>query len=607
MAQAVFYNNRSFNITHDITPATTLITVANAYGLPSPKAGAEYIVGTLVPRSGEGPLEIIHIVAVNDNEFLVERGKEGTSPQTFLFGATLDLRLTAGELNRIYHTKVIYAAAAPFNVTVDDGVDNTQKLSNFVQFLRENRDCIGVLPSGEITVSAQNTKTISGETVRYAMDVSGITLFGSGLGYRGNQGSRLTMQGTPGVVCYQALVDSPNMRCNLTDISVRGDVSEALWLTYSVGSRVTGFYWSGNIKTAIRVGDKRYQAGAMSNIFVGCSGAATTSSALILEGNQWNNGNYFSKCFFTGLEPSIIDCDGGYGAISNSFDGTEFASPDGGSAGLILGNTRGTSFRNAYFESQGPSIVVRPGAISVYLENCTYGTLRNDNAYGVSAFIHREVTGLNRTASIIVNGGWLTSGGGAVYDNLSFISSDEGVGPFIVTIQEMPSNQIQGSGFKYIPTTMLSRITSLRGSFADNDNNMVFNTSAGFEKGSGTTYTRYKVSGREITTTYKLVKQGDTIFTGSGDIRLFGQLPIRFNTTSPDYVGTVVIDFVESGSRIVLEGVCNVTATGSPFTINLRRPSPNTTYGVRQIPFTVDWFNSLPDGTTVTITLTHEN
>lgn len=97
----VFYNNKSFVVTHEITPTTTVLHVAANHGIRPLSPGKEYIVGTIIPRSGEGDLEIIHIIGVDDTTFIIERGKEETNPQSYLFGAVLELRLTAESIRQM--------------------------------------------------------------------------------------------------------------------------------------------------------------------------------------------------------------------------------------------------------------------------------------------------------------------------------------------------------------------------------------------------------------------------------------------------------------------------------------------------------------------------
>lgn len=93
-----FSNNKQFVITHMIHPTTTVIRVHSGQGLEIPP-NYTHIIGTLVPMSGLGDIEIVHITKIEDNEFTIERAQEDTSAQRFLPGAVLELRLTAGWLN----------------------------------------------------------------------------------------------------------------------------------------------------------------------------------------------------------------------------------------------------------------------------------------------------------------------------------------------------------------------------------------------------------------------------------------------------------------------------------------------------------------------------
>jgi hypothetical protein len=101
MAKPLFFNNKSFVITHDVKQGSTEITVHDAQGinLTDPET---YIIATIIPSSGYGDLEIVHITATNGNIFTIERGKEGTSDQIHPYGSVLEFRITSDLLNSLF-------------------------------------------------------------------------------------------------------------------------------------------------------------------------------------------------------------------------------------------------------------------------------------------------------------------------------------------------------------------------------------------------------------------------------------------------------------------------------------------------------------------------
>lgn len=100
MNKQLFENNTQLVITEFLSSTDNSIQVQNTDGLRTLGDG-EYYVATIVPVGGQGTTEIIRIIDIDDNFLTVLRGQENTSPQNFLFGSLIELRLTAGALARI--------------------------------------------------------------------------------------------------------------------------------------------------------------------------------------------------------------------------------------------------------------------------------------------------------------------------------------------------------------------------------------------------------------------------------------------------------------------------------------------------------------------------
>lgn len=479
-----------------------------------------------------------------------------------------------------------------------NGSDQTDRLDAMLDFLRERPDCVGVLPDGEIVVSANKTKIVGDRTIRYALDISGVNLRGSHFGYRGSYGTQIrTTNG--GVALYQGKPSSKYLKCVLNSISVRG-ATWALWLTYSVNSEIKNFSFR-ECDNGIKIGDYNYDAGALSNLFENCTGNCELQP-LSLEGKEWNNGNIFINCFFAGKVPSEIHVNGGHGAVSNLFIGTEFASPAGGSAGIILGRSRGTTFINGYFEAQGPSIVLRHHAASVFAVNCTYAVTRNDNSYGQPSFIYHEgAVGSASTASITIQGGWVSANPGPQYNDLIFIDGN-GASGLTVNIEGMPVSAIQSAGFAWMRPEFVYSLLALRGSFGMNMPVRFGSTSAVFHAGDGHARGRLAAVGKSIQYSVEIRKGAGTSFEG-GNIILLAPLPTVTSALAPRQIGNVLITYVEGGVVRRLTGSCYMTRTSSPSSISLFRQSPTTSY---LLDATASWFNSLPDGAVVSVDFVYE-
>ncbi|MGO3714209.1 hypothetical protein [Alcaligenes aquatilis] len=495
--------------------------------------------------------------------------------------------------------KTVYADT-DYGVTAN-GIDQTAKLDAMLDFLRERPDCEGVLPDGEIVVSANKTKTVGDRTIRYALDISGVNLRGSHFGYRGSYGTQIrTTDG--GVALYQEKPSSKYLKCVLNSISVRG-ATWALWLTYSVNSEIKNFSFR-ECDNGIKIGDYNYDAGALSNLFENCTGNCELQP-LSLEGKEWNNGNTFVNCFFTGKLPSEIHVNSGFGAVSNLFIGTEFASPEGGSAGIILGRSRGTTFINGYFEAQGPSIILRPGAISVSVVNCTYAVTRNDNLYGQPSFIYHEGGAGGPGASVAIQNGWVSANPGPQFDGLTFIDGN-GESPLAISFEGMPESLVSSNGFQWMKPEFVYMLRSLRGAFGLDMPVRFHSATPAFNVGSGYARSRLTGVGKSVQYSVEIRKGAGTSFDGpdNGAIFLLGPVSSVTGASIPQQIGNVLITYVENGVARRLTGSCYMTRTSPPSSVSLFRQSTSTSY---LQDMTVGWFNGLPEGASIAVSMVYEN
>jgi hypothetical protein len=98
----LFANNAASTLASGISNTDTSLTVSAGQGglFPSP-TGSDYFLCTL--QSGTSfPIEIVKVTARSTDTFTIVRGQEGTTPQAWLTGAKVELRITAGEMNALF-------------------------------------------------------------------------------------------------------------------------------------------------------------------------------------------------------------------------------------------------------------------------------------------------------------------------------------------------------------------------------------------------------------------------------------------------------------------------------------------------------------------------
>jgi hypothetical protein len=97
----LFTNNAATNLAASITSGSTSLTVTTGTGslFPNP-TGTDYFLITLTGISGS-PIEIVKCTARSTDTLTIVRGQEGTTASAFTGGDTVQLRITAGEMNDI--------------------------------------------------------------------------------------------------------------------------------------------------------------------------------------------------------------------------------------------------------------------------------------------------------------------------------------------------------------------------------------------------------------------------------------------------------------------------------------------------------------------------
>lgn len=97
-----FANNATSRLASAITAADVSLTVTSGQGSLFPSlAGADFFLSTLVSSTAR---EIIKVTARSADAFTIVRAQEGTTAAAFAAGDTVELRATAGTLDRFIQT-----------------------------------------------------------------------------------------------------------------------------------------------------------------------------------------------------------------------------------------------------------------------------------------------------------------------------------------------------------------------------------------------------------------------------------------------------------------------------------------------------------------------
>lgn len=123
----LFANNARSALAAGIDNVATSIFLNTGDGakFPSPGAGEQFAV-TLVDNSGN--IEICHCTARSTDTLTVVRGQEGTTPQAFLLGDIIELRVTDETLQNIPQKDGIVQVG--LNSDKWDGADKTVSTSS---------------------------------------------------------------------------------------------------------------------------------------------------------------------------------------------------------------------------------------------------------------------------------------------------------------------------------------------------------------------------------------------------------------------------------------------------------------------------------------------
>jgi hypothetical protein len=218
----------------------------------------------------------------------------------------------------------------------------------------------------------------------------------SGLVIEGDESSvfNTTSMGTH-IICLtktfsalkQLSVSTSNITYSVKNLVIK-DALIGLETSYSVNSSFTNLFFD-TCDLSIKHGDSTI-LGSLFNTFTNIYTSGGLKG-IDINGSSWANNNVFINCFFSGSTyAATIDCTGGIGAVNNSFISCEFSSSDG--FGIQLNSTRRTNLIDCYYECNASAIVWNKYQEGTSIRGGVFGSLRNDNALGHTAFITATAT-----------------------------------------------------------------------------------------------------------------------------------------------------------------------------------------------------------------------
>ena len=317
-----------------------------------------------------------------------------------------------------------------FGAVADSESDQVDIFDAFAEYLRLTGKR-GTLPKGTIRVSR-------------SIDISGVYLEGCRQGYRGRLGTIIEgmTDGTlnrPEIIFEQKSTSGIALTYGIKGVQVR-NAELALKMTYALWCYFEDFH-AEEVTNGIECGDPDI-LGTLKNVFRLCHISADDTAVAVL-GRDFSNSNCFQDCFFNGGFRAVYVDAGGTRAANNIFLNTQVA---GDNLGFVLANTVSTTIDNCYMETVGPVIKIQGFSSLTQVRNPVMGTVKSVNPSNAPYFIWHE----SGSASLSLEGGWVTTSSSGEQDGLTFVHSDPETLRF--RFYTRPHTTIDSSGFEWFGT-----------------------------------------------------------------------------------------------------------------------------------------------------------
>lgn len=375
--------------------------------------------------------------------------------------------------------------------------DQTEKFDVFSEYLRTTKKK-GLLEAGCYIVSCNKTKTFgiiaeaNYREEKYAVDISGCDIEGINSGYRNVNGTIIKCLNQDGTALMQAQTSASLITHRIKNIKVENS-KLCLRFTYSVGSSLENFYFDNTNLNGIALGDATL-AMPLLNRFKSINGECV-DRPLITDGKGGCNLNYFEEIYVMGDLPSKINATGGYGAISNLFISSEFASRVTGTTGLELGNTKSTTLINPYFEAHKNCIELTGSTVGLKLVNPILSGMAEYNV--APAFILHNTTAV---CDVSIDGGHVFAN---ELDNTRLFDSIDATKLYINIVKPPQVTQTK-TGYKVIDLDKFKKLAGFSGIHEDSFS-ITWSASGATPSGFTTANCSFSTAGKQCTVTYNLV------------------------------------------------------------------------------------------------------
>lgn len=347
--------------------------------------------------------------------------------------------------SKINSIKDIFINVKDFGAKGDGITDDTAAIQNAIDSIKDIGGTV-FLPSGIYLISS--TINFSGTNIEGVLQ--------SGFGTTGTNPTTKTsvIKCTTNnfIALKQNSVKGADLTYSIKNIRIE-NADIGIQTSYTVNSCFENIFIT-NCRNGFEFGVYTI-LGGLFNTFVNIYIQDCEEYAFKLSGQGSPNNNVFTNCFFEGKKGSLIECNGGIGAVNNVFNSVEFRNDNGG-RGVTVKRGVNTIFNHCYFESNASAVYLDENSDAVVNE-CIFALLVNNNSENDDSFI----TATNIANRILINGGYVylsQTAEGTTMNNLRFINHIRGVN-YIEMIKPPRASLTNITGWKLCANSDWNRTT----------------------------------------------------------------------------------------------------------------------------------------------------
>ena len=225
-------------------------------------------------------------------------------------------------------------------------------------------------------------------------------------------------------VISQGSMKLPDIQFSVNNLMVE-DADIGFEFNYVINSNFSNLY-ARRCDTGFKLGDPT-AVGSMFNHFNNFY-TADCRVGIYSHSKGYMNNNTFNNGFIQGDEYAMyLYCEGGYGAVNNTFNNVEIKSSLG--RGVVMRSNSNTNFNNCYFEVGGHAVYAE-NFCGCNLIDSVYAVHKADNTNGDNSFVHFATGGNAKVDGGVIflnesntDGYFLTADNPAVHQNITEIKA----------------------------------------------------------------------------------------------------------------------------------------------------------------------------------------